>query len=256
MVNKLVNELAICGMKAVQAAAEVHPDTINRLFLREDRLPDFTGICKQLAARKRPYKITGNEELEKICKTMHHQGVVAMIVRPEIQPLTREDLDAWVENGKTGLVLHSIGNDHNLGAIIRAAAFFEAAYVVVSDKEKESALTTSAYRIAEGGAEYLEIRSVLRTEAFLREAAEKLLVVGTSVRARRRVGELRSVIAEESARRRRRTAVALVLGNEEAGLPPVVEDACSLLLRIPGSGNIESLNVAQAAAIFLREAFE
>jgi TrmH RNA methyltransferase len=50
--------------------------------------------------------------------------------------------------------------------------------------------------------------------------------------------------------------VAVVLGNEETGLPPEVRESCRVLLRIPGTGNIESLNVAQAATLFLHELFE
>jgi len=82
MRNKLTDELAVCGINAVLAVGEYHPLTINRLFLREDRLNSFTGICKQLAERKRPYKLCEDEELERICKSVHHQGVVAMIEEP------------------------------------------------------------------------------------------------------------------------------------------------------------------------------
>ena len=48
-------------------------------------------------------------------------------------------------------------------------------------------------------------------------------------------------------------AVALVLGNEEHGLAPAVEQACPRLVTIPGSGRVESLNVSVAAAILLWE---
>jgi TrmH RNA methyltransferase len=123
MLNKLTDELAVCGMNAVLAVGEYHPLTINRLFLREDRLNSFTGICKQLAERKRPYKICEDEELERVCKSVHHQGVVAMIEEPVIEPLSHDDLDLWSAEKKTGVLLHSVGNDHNLGAIARAAAF-------------------------------------------------------------------------------------------------------------------------------------
>ncbi|MDR1373574.1 MAG: RNA methyltransferase, partial [Treponema sp.] len=53
-----------------------------------------------------------------------------------------------------------------------------------------------------------------------------------------------------------RPGIALVLGNEETGLSPEVKENCSALVRIPGTGNIESLNVAQAAALFLHEIYE
>ena len=61
MRNKLTDELAVCGFNAVQALAQYHPENINRLFLRDDRFSLFTGVCKTLAARKRPYKICENE---------------------------------------------------------------------------------------------------------------------------------------------------------------------------------------------------
>ncbi|MCL2175181.1 MAG: RNA methyltransferase, partial [Treponema sp.] len=53
-----------------------------------------------------------------------------------------------------------------------------------------------------------------------------------------------------------RQGIALVLGNEETGLPENVKANCSYLLRIPGTGNIESLNVSQAASLFLHTIFE
>jgi TrmH RNA methyltransferase len=50
--------------------------------------------------------------------------------------------------------------------------------------------------------------------------------------------------------------VAVVVGNEETGLPPEVRDACSALVRIPGTGVLNSLNAAQATAIFLHALYE
>ena len=50
--------------------------------------------------------------------------------------------------------------------------------------------------------------------------------------------------------------IALVMGNEETGLPREVKERCSVLVRIPGTGLVESLNVAQAAALFLHELYE
>jgi TrmH RNA methyltransferase len=244
MLNKLTDELAVCGMNAVLAVGEYHPMTINRLFLREDRLNSFIGICKQLAERKRPYKLCEDEELERICKSVHHQGVVAMIEEPVIEPLSHDDLDLWIAEGKIGVLLHSVGNDHNLGAIARAAAFFDASYIVLNEKDTEARLTTSAYRIAEGGLEHLTVRKISNSAAFLKDASKKLVTIGTDTRARRRIGDLSGIVKD-------RHGVVLVLGNEETGLSKEVKDQCSCLLRIPGTGNIDSLNVSQAAALFL-----
>ena len=255
MRNKLIDELAICGINAALAVGEYHPLTINRLFLREDRLKQFTGVCKQLAERKRPYKICEDEELERVCKSVHHQGVVAMIEEPVVEPLSMEDLDTWANEGKTGILLHSVGNDHNLGAIARAAAFFDAGYIILNEKDTEARLTTSAYRVAEGAMEHLTVRSVTNTAAFLKDASVRLVTIGTDTRARMRISDLSGII-KNAKHKSSRPGIVLVLGNEETGLPENVKDQCSYLLRIPGTGSIDSLNVSQAAALFLHAIFE
>jgi len=256
MRNKLTDELAVCGLKAALALAEYHPETINRLFVRQDRFSLFTKLCKKLAERKRPYKICEDEELERLCKSVHHQGVVMMVEEPVIEPLTKEDLDLWAQEGKTGLVLHEVGNDHNLGAIARAAAFFDAHFIVVNEHDSEARLSTSAYRIAEGGMEHITVRKIGNTAAFLKDAAKEILVIGTDIRARRRIRDLPGMVKDWQHSNAGRPGIALVLGNEENGLPQNVKDNCTYLLRVPGTGNIESLNVSQAAALFLHEIYD
>jgi TrmH RNA methyltransferase len=256
MRNKLTNELAVCGLNAVKALGEYHPENINRLFLREERLPLFTGICKQLAARKRPYKICGDEELERISKSTHHQGVVAMMLEPLVPDISREDIAQWDNQGWTGLVLHSVGNDHNLGAIVRAAAFFDSRIVVLNAGDDAARLSTSAYRVAEGGMEQVIFRSVQNTAAFLRGLSRRLVTIGADPRARQRISDIEGIVQSAAADKGRRPGAALVLGNEETGLPPDVKSACSCLVRVPGTGMPESLNVSQAAALFLHALYE
>jgi TrmH RNA methyltransferase len=251
MHNKLVNELAICGLNAVKAAARYNPQKINRLFLREDRLPLFKDICGQLARRKRPYKICDDEELLRICKDQHHQGVAAMITDAVIEPLTRSDLDMWADEAKTGVILHAVKNDMNIGAIARAAAFFDVHFIVISEFEGDAMLSTAAFRAAEGGMEHVVVRSVRKTAAFLRDASKTLFTIGTDPRARLRIRDLPVLMKEHA-----KAGTALVLGSEETGLPEEVKQYCSSLLRVPGSGNMESLNVAQAAALFMHAIYE
>jgi len=257
MRNKLTDELAVCGLNAALAIAEYHPETINRLFIRKDRLELFSGICKEFAAQKRPYNICDDAELERVCKSHHHQGVVLMIDEPLIEPLCPEDLDEWAREGRTGLLLHSVGNDHNIGAIARAAAFFDAHYIIINETEQELRLTTSIYRVAEGGIEHINIKKISNSVKFLRDASKCLITIGTDVRARLRIRDLGGVIAEKRKKFRTtgRPGLLLVLGNEETGLPEEVKNQCSFIMRIPGTGNIQSLNVSQAAALFLHEIY-
>ena len=185
-----------------------------------------------------------------------------MIAEPRVEDLQREDIEDWGRNGKTGLMLHSVGNDHNLGAIVRSAAFFDCAYVVLSSDDPDALLSTSAYRVAEGGMEHVLIRRTEDTSAFLRAASPLILTIGTDPRARRRIRDLPGIAADMGKAGKggkdntARPGIALVLGNEETGLPRNVKDNCSVLLRIPGTGLMESLNVAQAATLFLHEIYE
>jgi TrmH RNA methyltransferase len=214
-----------------------------------------------LAERKRPYKLCEDEELERICKTPRHQGVVAMIEEPVVESAEEEDLSLWAREGKTGLILHSVGNDHNLGAMVRSAAFFDAAFVVISEADTEARLTTSAYRVAEGGMEHVVFRRIRHTAAFLRAASRTIITIGAEPRARWRIRDLDTIIrdwrtAPGSGRASGRPGIALVVGNEETGLPREVKEHCTALVRIPGTGLIESLNVAQAATLFLHHIYE
>ncbi len=276
MRNKLTEELAVCGYNAVKALAEFHPERIHRLFLREDRMPALNGACKFLAERKRAYKLCEDEELEKICKSPRHQGVVAMIDEMELPFLEEADLEEWARAGTTGLVLDSVGNDNNLGAIVRSAAFFGAGIIVLSDQDQEARLTTSAYRVAEGGMEHLRFFKVGRVDAFLKDASRMLVVIGADHRARWRLRDLPELVrtrrAELGAKRSRAVpapapdqkiplqavlpGIAVVVGNEERGLSAEVKAACAALVRVPGTGNMESLNVAQAATLFMHEVYE
>ena len=263
MRNKLTNELAVCGFNATAALGEYHPEKINRLFLREDRLKQFTRVCKNLAERKRPYKLCGDEELERICKSPRHQGVVAMIEEPVVEPVEKADIEGWAGERKTGLVLHSVGNDHNLGAMVRSAAFFDAPLIILSEGDEEARLTTSAYRVAEGGMEQVTFRKAGNTGAFIKSLSRSLITIGADTRARLRIRDLGRIIREKAGLLRGnpgtgylRPGIALVVGNEETGLPPEVKAHCSVLVRIPGTGVIESLNVAQAATLFLHEIYE
>jgi TrmH RNA methyltransferase len=188
-----------------------------------------------------------------------------MIEAPQIPAAHREDLESWAREGKTGLVLHNLGNDHNLGAIVRSAAFFDAHFIVLSGTTPEVLVSTSAYRVAEGGMEHVVFRYVQDTIGFLKAASKVLITIGTDIRARQRIQDLQAIIRDRVYLLQTsgtnltgviRPGIALVVGNEETGLPQEVKDHCSVLVRIPGTGVLESLNVAQATTLFLHTLYQ
>lgn len=259
MKNKQRNELAVCGFATVKKLEKNHPEKITRLYFTEEVAPKFGGLCKKLAKNHGIYNQKPAAELEKLCGSVHHQGVVAMIEAPQIEQLDSDITDAWAENCENAVLLDRIGNANNFGAIVRSAAFFGIKNIIIPMDEAQSTITTSSYRVAEGGMEYVNIYSV-RSSARLLEALEgKMIRVGTSLEAKKQVSEMRSFGVENG---KRTKPLLIVLGNEESGISDVVSSRCDELVIIPWDGMnkgveeslVDSLNVAQAASIIFYEA--
>lgn len=247
MKNKQHRELAVCGLEAVRALAEHHPEKIQRLFFSENRSHFFGPTCKMLAASRKVYRaVESHAELEKLSQSVHHQGVVAMITEPEIFLLDQETISLFIEQKEKVLVLDRVGNSNNLGAIIRSAAFFGINRIIISDDDEQARITTSSYRVAQGGMEFVDIRRVPSAAWIIEAVAGKMTRIGADHRAEHCLSDIKQFAPKDS-------GLLIVLGNEETGLSAQVKVACDHLVRIPGTGQIESLNVAQASTLFLYE---
>lgn len=254
MKNSRTNELAVCGFAAVKKLEKNHPEKITRLYFTEERAPLFGGLCKKLAKNHGIYNMKPAADLEKLSGTVHHQGVVAMIHAPEIEPLDSDITDYWVENGENAVLLDRIGNANNFGAIVRSAAFFGIKNIIIPLDEAQSSITTSSYRVAEGGMEYVNIYSVNSTARLLEALKGKMIRIGTALEAKKPVSALKDICSEKK-------PALVILGNEEHGISDIVKNNCDELVIIPWAGMnegqneslVESLNVAQASSIIFYE---
>lgn len=237
----LASELTLCGLPAVQARFARDPGSIKRLFFDESTSRKLGPICKALAAAKKVYRCVLPAELEKIAGTVHHGGVACVVVAPPLAAPLAKDIAAWAAAKAPVLVLDRIGNPHNLGAIARSAAFFGVEHVVVPTHPSAALPGESAYRVSEGGLEYVRVWRVPSLPVFLGAlAANGYETVGAATRGG-------APVARSSAAK----PLALVLGNEEQGLAPEVAKACTVLVTLSGTGKVESLNASVAAAILL-----
>ena len=140
------------------------------------------------------------------------------------------------------LWLDGVGNPHNVGAILRSAAHFGVSAILLP-KHSNFALSGAAVRVAEGGAEAVPFVRLGRDDnslAQLRGAGFAL--AATVVRGGARV--VRSTVAAAPGLCDRRGRRGHVLGTGRV---------CDLRVSIPGSGKVESLNVAAATAVLLAE---
>lgn len=254
MKNTLNNELAVCGFAAVKTLEKTNWQRIKRLYFTNEKAPLFGGLCKKMASAKRPYnQVKDSLELEKLSGSVHHQGVVAMIESPEIIPLNSEITDEWVQKKESAILLDRVGNANNLGAIIRSAAFFGLKNIIIPLDEAQTSITTSSYRVAEGGMEFVNIYSVKSITKLLNSMAGKMVRIGTDLTAKEKVDDLQNICKEKSS--------LIILGNEENGISEEVKSNCDHLVIIPFAGmkkgqkepKVDSLNVAQAASIIMYE---
>lgn len=240
----------------MKALFQSRPAAIKRLFFDFPTGRKVGGISGYLARERRIYRQVEAAELEKVSGTVHHGGVVAIVDQSPLAMPDMTDLQRWAQSGKPVVLLDRIGNAHNLGAIVRTLAFFGIENLVVAAGETAARPGESTYRVAEGGMEHVRLwlspdfADLCRG---LREAG--FAVVGTDVRGPELAALNRAAFLPKSVRRGAdsvaSTPIALILGNEEAGLAPDVAKACDRLVRIPGAGQVESLNVSAAAAVLV-----
>ncbi len=235
-------ELAVCGLSAVRSRFETKASSIRRLFFDEATAPRVGDICKALAAARKIYRCVEGDELEKIAGSVHHGGIVAIVDRPVLRSPHPDELREWANRREPLLLLDCISNVHNLGAIIRTAAFFGVTKLILPDHPAAALPTEATYRVAEGGLDHVEIFLIQRLDWFVRELRKYYTVIGADTRGGQPdLGDFGH------------KPIALVMGNEEQGLADEVAAACDRLVTIPGSGHVESLNVSAAAAVLLWE---
>jgi RNA methyltransferase, TrmH family len=246
-------EISVCGLAAVQALFDKDAGAIKRLFFDYQTSRRVPKITSQLAKAKRIYRVVTDPELEKIAGTVHHGGIVAIIDERPLGQVSPAQIARWAADRTPLLLMDRIGNPHNLGAIARTAAFFGLQHLVIPDHPQQAMPSESAYRVAEGGLEHLQLWKVQDLAEVCRQLGKHYEVVGTAVGAETRpLGAWIKNYRHLSAGAQK--PIALVLGNEEKGLSPDVAAACSALVRLVGGGQkIESLNVSVAAAVFIWE---
>jgi 23S rRNA (guanosine2251-2'-O)-methyltransferase len=168
-----------------------------------------------------------------------HQGLV--IEADPLEDVWLGDLLAQGEGDRRPLlVLDQVTDPHNVGAILRSAAAFDALGIVTQDRHAPPESGALA-RAASGALETMPWVRVVNLARALEEIAEAgFWRIGLTGHATR-------TLAEAIGGQR----VALVLGAEGEGMRQNTEVHCDELAKLPISGKVESLNVSNAAAIAL-----
>jgi len=232
-------ELRLHGLNAVRAVFRHRPGDIRKLYLAQDRIPVLQPLLKWCVANRVGYRVVEADDLRKLAASAHHEGVVADVLRREPLPLLE-----WLEGHGGGpaclLWLDGVGNPHNLGAILRSAAHFGIAAVLLP-AESGLALSGAAARVAEGGAEVVPLlRMPDEPDAMAALRAAGFCLAATVVEGG---ADLFATALPDR--------LVYVLGAEGEGMDRGLAARCDLQVSIPGTGAVESLNVASATAVML-----
>ena len=168
-----------------------------------------------------------------------HQGLVA-----EVDPLEEIWLGDLLQQGADDkrplVVLDQVTDPHNVGAVLRSAAAFDALGIVTQDRHAPPESGALA-RSASGTLETVPWVRVVNLARALEEIAEAgFWRIGLTGHA---TGTLAEVMGD--------ARIALVLGAEGEGMRQNTEAHCDQLARLPISPRVESLNVSNAAAVAL-----
>jgi 23S rRNA (guanosine2251-2'-O)-methyltransferase len=168
-----------------------------------------------------------------------HQGVALLAAPLEDVALA----DFAPAPGAVLLMLDQVTDPQNVGAILRSAAAFGAAGVILQDRHAPR-LSGALAKAAAGAVDALPVARVVNLSRAL-EALEEAgwRAIGLAGAAERPLAE-----ALDGG------PVILVLGSEGEGIRPLVAEHCDELAKIPMPGGFESLNVSAAAAVALYEA--
>lgn len=238
---KAPREQRLHGLNACLAMFARRPQDLRKVWLLESRIPQLKAVLAHCVQHRLGYTIVADEDLQKLSASAHHEGVVFGTV-----PAVEGNLSDWLRELKPGpqlaIWLDGVGNPHNLGAILRSAAHFGVAGLLLP-KESPLALSGAAARVAEGGAEQVPIVRLGRADNSLAQLASAGFgAVATVVRGGKPL--YGTALPERT---------LLVMGAEQTGIDPALAEAAALRVAIPGTGAVESLNVAAATAVFLGE---
>jgi 23S rRNA (guanosine2251-2'-O)-methyltransferase len=219
-------------IEAIRIAAKKKGIKCNQVPLERFRSITNSPNAQGVAAKKSEQKFFSLDEIIKFSQTKRSKLQKALSLGEglgEAFPLL--------------LILDSIQDTHNAGAIIRTAECSGVDGIILT-KHNSAPINETVAKTSAGATEYVKLCQVTNLAQTLKQLKEEgFWVIGSSL------SDNSKVYTEVDYK----IPLALVLGNEEKGIRRLTADSCDLLIKIPMTGRIRSLNVSVSAGIILFE---
>jgi TrmH RNA methyltransferase len=232
----------IQGLRAGLAVLARRPDEVLRVAYSREVRPELGDLLRWCATKRLPCQEMSDLELARIAEGTHHEGL-CVAARPRRWASTNDLAEALLRTKGFAIALDRVRNPYNVGAILRSAAFFGVDAALLGTPAPHPGLAPTAVRVAEGGAEHVQLaRTTDLADTLARLRARGIRVVGADGQA------TTNAVGFAFGR-----PAVLVVGNEREGLGERVRAQCDALVAVRGGGSIESLNVAVATGVLMAE---
>lgn len=225
-------------MEALRGKRRVH-----KIYVQEGRAGKRIDELLQIAKKKGIFfQYVDKQRLDQMYTTANHQGVIAQVDSYEYSSVD-EILEQAALLGKEPfiLILDGIEDPQNLGSIIRTA---ECAGVhgIIIPQHNSSEVTAAVSRASAGAVEHIPIARETNLVNCIKRLKEKgLWVVGADMEG------------SEYFSCQMPSPTVLVIGGEGSGIRRLVRQNCDMLVSIPMTGLISSLNASVAAGLVIYE---
>jgi 23S rRNA (guanosine2251-2'-O)-methyltransferase len=198
----------------------------------------------RIAAKKRGIKVNQipPDKFKQLTKDKISQGVAALKSEQKFY-----DLHEIISESKNSeypliLILDSIQDTHNVGAILRTAECSGVDGVIVT-KYNSAPINETVIKTSAGASEHIKIAQINNLAQTIDELKQSgFWIVGSYLEGAKDYTSIDYKIP-----------IALIVGNEEKGIRKLTVDKCDHLVRIPMMGKIQSLNVSVATGVLLFE---
>ena len=232
----------IIGRKPVLEAINSDED-IEQVYLLYGQKGNIIDAIR-VASKKRGIKCN-QIPLEKFRTIVHNgnaQGVAA--IKPAYKFHSLDEIIKGAKNSTAPLILilDSIQDTHNVGAILRTAECSGVQGVIIT-KHNSAPINATVVKTSAGATEHIKISQVNNLANTIDELKENgFWIIGSTLENAKPFTEVDYNIP-----------VALIVGNEEKGIRRLTAEKCDHLVKIPMMGKLQSLNVSVATGIILFE---
>lgn len=242
MERKFEGEVKYHGFHACLKLWESRPDDVIRVYVQKESVHLVKPLLKWCASKNKAYHVIPAEEMCAVSQSVHHEGLC--ILAREVASVHFNDVVKSIsQEQSTCLVyLDGVQNPHNIGSIMRLCAHFGVRFILVA-KSHYTKISPSAYRVAQGGAEYVQLVPIESfSQAYDVLKKKGFQAVASSSHQGKTLYEHRFC-----------NKTLVVMGSETAGISKKTLAHIQETLLIPGTGWVESLNVSVATALFIGE---